>query len=168
LSAEEIEIIHHLSTDSGRLSETWLKGELASSGITEEFYIEIVGVICKVLMIDRFAEALGQPAFPIPEPTPGEPQGYRSPGAKMHVSLVETEDVTPEDGYMYGGESWSAGVVQALSLGPDVMCEYWALGDALYIPNADVFDFHYNGHEITRSQIEVVAARVAALHQCVY
>ena len=171
LSPAEIEIIHRVSTDSGRLSEKWLKGEMEAGAVSEEAYIEIVGIICTVLMIDRFAEALGQPEFPLLEPVPGEPSGYRAPGAKMHdawISLVEPEDVTPEDGNLYDGESWAPGVIKALSLVPDAMRAYWELGDAHYIPHTEVFNLDFDGREIARSQIEVVAARVSAVHQCVY
>ena len=100
------------------MSEKWLKGEIEAGAVSEEAYIEIVGIICTVLMIDRFAEALGQPEFPLLEPVPGEPSGYRAPGAKMHdawISLVEPEDVTPEDGNLYDGESWAASALRMRS-----------------------------------------------------
>ena len=171
LRPAEIEIIHRVSTDSGRLSKKWLRRELDVGAISEESYIEMVSIICMVLMIDRFAEALGQPAFPLLEPVPGEPSGYRAPGAKMHdawVSLVEPEDVTPEDGDLYAGESWAPGVIKALSLVPDAMRAYWELGDANYIPHTEVFNLDFDGREIARTQIEVAAARVSAVHQCVY
>lgn len=171
LSAAEIEIIHRISTDSGRLSEKWLKGEMKTGVVGEEAYIEMISVICMVMMVDRFGEALGQTEFPLPAPVTGEPSGYRAPGAKMHgawISLVEPENVTPEDGILYLSEASEAGVVKALSLVPDAKRAYWDLGDAHYIHHDDVFDFEFDARAITRPQIEVVAARVSAVHQCVY
>ena len=171
LSPAEIEIIHRIATDPGRLSEKWLKGELEAGKISEEAYIEIVTIICKIIMIDRFAEALGELEFPLPAPVPGKPSGYRAPGAKMHdawISLVEPKDAVPGDGNIYVREASAAGVVKALSLVPDAWREYWALGDAHYIHHDDVFDFDLDLRAITRAQIEVVAARVSAIHQCVY
>ena len=171
LNPAEIEIIHRISTDSGRLSETWLKGGMKAGAISEETYIEIIGIIGMVLMVDRFAEALGQAEFPLPEPVAGTPSSYRAPGAKIHdawISLVEPEDVTPADGNLYDGEEQPAGVVKALSLVPDAKRAYWDLGDAHYIPNTDLLKFDLEQREISRAQVEVVAARVAAVHQCVY
>ena len=171
MSPAEIEIIHRIATDSGRLSEKWLKGELEAGKISEEAYIEIVGIICKIIMIDRFAEALGVTEFSLPAPLPGKPSGYRAPGAKMHdawISLVKPNDAVPEDGDIYVSEASAAGVVKALSLVPDAWREYWALGDAHYIHHEDVFNFDLDLRAITRAQIEVVAARVSAIHQCVY
>ncbi len=171
LNAAEIEIIHRISTDPGRLSETWLKRETKAGAVGEEAYIEMISVICMVMVIDRFAEALGQAEFPLPEPVAGEPSGYRAPGAKMHgawISLVEPEDAAPEDGVLYVSEESAAGVVKALTLAPDAKRAYWDLGDAHYIPHDKVFDFDLDARAISRSQIEVVAARVSAVHQCVY
>lgn len=171
LSPAEIEIIHRIATDPGRLREKWLKGEMEAGDISEEAYIEIVTIICKIIMIDRFAESLSESEYSLPAPVPGEPSGYRAPGAKMHdgwISLVEPKDAVPEDGILYVSEASAAGVVKALSLVPDAWREYWALGDAHYIHHEDVFNFDLDLREITRAQIEVVAARVSAVHQCVY
>lgn len=171
LKPAEIEIIHRISTDSGRLSEAWLKGQMKAGAISEESYVEMISIIGKILMIDRFAEALGQAEFPLPEPVAGAPSGYRAPGAKMHdawISLVDPQDVTPGDGNLYDGEEQPAGVVKALSLVPDAKRAYWDLGDAHYIPNTDLLKFDLEQREITRAQVELVAARVAAVHQCVY
>ena len=171
LSPAEIEIIPRVATDPGRLSKKWLKGELEAGKIGEEAYIEFVSIICKIIMIDRFAEALGATEFPLPAPVPGKPSCRRAQGAKMHdawISLVEPKDAVPEDGNIYVSEASAAGVVKALSLVPDAWREYWALGDALYIHHEDVFDFDLDLRAITRAQIEVVAARVSAIHQCVY
>ena len=160
-----------MKTEQKDVVEKWLKGELEAGKISEEAYIEIVTIISKIIIIDRFAEALGVTEFPLPAPMPGKPSGRRAQGAKMHnawISLVEPKDAVPEDGNIYVSEASAAGVVKALSLVPDAWHEYWALGDAHYIHHEDVFDFDLDLRAITRAQIEVVAARVSAIHQCVY
>lgn len=164
-----IEIIHRIATDPGRLSESWLKDELERGGLSDAAYIEMVDVISTVMVIDTFAEALGQPQFPLPEPIAGDPSGYQSKGAKMHdawFAYVEPGDETLEDGEIYPAPP--SGVIKALSIVPDAKRNYWSLIDAHYLDHRHVFEVDFGGRAITRPQIEVVAGRVAAVHQCVY
>lgn len=165
----EVDVVHRIATDPGRLSRAWLERCL-ETGLSEEEYIEIVSVICMVLIVDTFTRALGLPPFPLPEPQDGEPSRYRAPGARMHdawISHLEPQDAVPEDGKVYDGPT-AAAVVTALSLVPDAKRAYWDLADFHYLPNSEIFNFGTEIRAIDRMQIEVIAARVSALHQCVY
>lgn len=115
LSPSEIEIVHRIVTDSGRLSRAWLDGIL-DSGLHDTDYIEIVSVIAITMVMDTFRRALHLPA-----PVGGAPSGYSAPGAKHHdgwIRLVIPEDVVPDDGVVYAGPAVSP-VVKALSLVPE-------------------------------------------------
>jgi hypothetical protein len=61
-------------------------------------------------------------------------------------------------GYIYRG----------LSLVPQSLRDYWALATTHYLPGHYVYRFESSIRAITRPQMELIAARVSALHQCVY
>ena len=169
LSDAEVDAVHRIVTDSGRLGRDWVEG-LFAAGLDDREYIEILSVICVVMVTDTFRRALGLPAFDLPKPVAGTPSGYSAPGAAMHdgwIRLVLPEDVVPEDGAVYGGPLVSP-VVKALSLVPDAKRHYWDLGEAMYLPNAEMPNFATTVRAIDRMQMEIIATRVSALHQCVY
>ena len=168
LSAAEVELIHRLTTDPGRLGRTWTEGILAA-GVSEEVYVEIVSVVCMAMVIDIFRRSLGLPPFDLPAPVAGAPSGYRAPGARRHdawISLVQPEDAVESDGDLYGGAA--SPVVKALSLVPEAKRDYWDLAEEHYLPGSAMTDFATEIRAIDRMQMELVAGRVSALHQCVY
>ena len=169
LSEAEVELIHRVVGDPGRLSETWVQSVLAR-GLSEGEYVEIVGIIAMVMMMDAFMQGLGLPERALPAPTGGEPTQYRPAGAKKKAAwlpLVEPEDATQADGPMY--PSPKAGYIyRALSLVPQSLRDYWTLANCHYIPGPYVYQFDKSIRAITRPQTEIMAARVSAMHQCVY
>jgi alkylhydroperoxidase family enzyme len=169
LGETEVELIHRVVADPGRLSETWVQSVLAR-GLSEGEYVEIVGIIAMVMMMDAFTQGLGLPERPLPAPLRGEPTRYRPAGAKKKAAwlpLVEPEDATEADGPMY--PSPKAGYIyRALSLVPQSLRDYWALANCHYIPGPYVYQFDKSIRAITRPQTEIMAARVSAMHQCVY
>ncbi len=169
LDDTEVDAIHRIVTDSGRLSREWVDG-LFADGLDDREYIEIVSVICVVMVSDAFRRALDLPPFGLPEPVVGAPSGYSAPGAKDHdgwIRLVVPEDVVPGDGKLYGG-TMVAPVVKALSLVPDAKRHYWEMAETLYLPGEQMPNFATEVRAIDRMQMEIIATRVSALHQCVY
>jgi hypothetical protein len=169
LSAPEIELVHRLVNDPGRLSESWAQSVLAK-GLGEGEYVEIVGIVAMVMILDTFNRALGLPLQPLPAPVAGEPSRYRPSGAKKQAAwlpLVEPQDATEADGPMY--PSPRAGYIyRGLSLVPQSLRDYWSLANAHYLPGQVVYQFDKTIRAISRPQIEVLASRVSALHQCAY
>src|SRR4051812_4474288 len=51
VEAAELELIHRVVNDPGRLSESWSQSVLAQ-GLSEGEYVEIVGIIAMVMMMD--------------------------------------------------------------------------------------------------------------------
>ena len=169
LGPAEVELVHRVVNDPGRLSEAWSQSVLAR-GLSEGEYIEIVGLIAMAMMMDTCHRALGLPERPLPAPVAGEPSRYRPAGAKKKAAwlpLVEPEDATEADGPMY--PSPKAGYIyRGLSLVPQSLRDYWALANEHYMPGPYVYQFDKSIRAISRPQTEILAARVSAMHQCVY
>ncbi|MSQ21249.1 MAG: hypothetical protein EXR39_17320 [Betaproteobacteria bacterium] len=169
LSAPEIELIHRTVTDPGRLSEKWSQSVL-DAGLTDGEYVEIVGLIAMVMMLDTCTMGLGIPDQPLPLPIAGEPARYRPPGARKNAAwlpIVEPADAIDEDGPMY--PSPKAGYIyRGLSMVPQSLRDYWAMANCHYLPGQYVYQFDRSIRAISRPQTEIIAARVSALHQCAY
>ncbi len=169
LGPSEVDVVHRIVTDPGRLSRDWLDGML-ESGPGDAEYIEIVSVIAITMVIDTFRRALGLPPFDLPSPIAGAPSGYSAPGAKDRdgwLRLVVPEDVVPSDGTLYDGPLTSP-VVRALSLVPEAKRAYWEMAECHYLPSDQMGNFATEIRAIDRMQMELVAARVSSIHQCVY
>lgn len=169
VGAAEAELVHRVVNDPGRLSESWASGVLAR-GLSDGEYIEIVGVVAMVMMMDTCMRGLGLPLRELPRPQAGEPTRYRPAGARKKaawLALTEPEDATEADGPMY--PSPKAGYIyRALSLVPQSLRDYWALACAHYLPPQYIYRFEQSIRAISRPQTEILAARVSAMHQCVY
>lgn len=169
LGKGEVELIHRVVTDPGRLSEKW-SADVLAMGLSEGEYVEIAGLIAMVMMMDTFTRALGLPDRALPSPKPGEPSRYMPPGAKKKacwLPIVEPEDAVEADGPMY--PSPKAGYIyRGLSMVPQAVHDYWALANVHYLPGQVVYQFDTSIRAISRPQTEIMAARVSALHQCAY
>ncbi len=165
----QVELIHRVVNDPGRLTEKWTNSVLAM-GASEGEYVEIVGIITMVMMMDTCQRALGLPLRALPVPAKGQPTRYRPAGAKKKaawLSLVEPEDAVEADGPMY--PSPKAGYIyRGLSLVPQSLRDYWALANTHYLPGEFVYQFDKSIRAIERPQVEILAARVSSLHQCAY
>jgi len=167
----EIDVIHRIVRDSGRLSENWVRGCLAE-GLSEDEFVEIVSIICIVMVIDAFAFGVGVDPFSLPEPEDGNLTGYSSPGAGDHdawIKYVQPQDAVPEDGDLYE-PPFIPPVIMALSLVPDAKRAYCELAERHYLPTSYIGrpDTDVDIRAINRVQIEIVATRVSSLHQCLY
>lgn len=169
VGAAEVELIHRVASDPGRLSESWA-GSVLARGLPEGEYVEIAGLVAMVMMLDTCTRALGLPDRALPSPVAGEPTRYRPPGARRQAAwlpITEPADVVDADGPMY--PSPKAGYIyRALSSVPQSMRDYWALANAHYLPGAAVYRFDQTVRAISRPQTELLAARVSSLHQCLY
>jgi hypothetical protein len=133
-------------------------------------YVETVGVIAMVMIMDTCHLALGLELRELPAPKRGEPTRYRPPGAKKQAAwlpLVEPGDAVESDGPMY--PSPKAGYIyRGLSLVPQAVRDYWALANVHYLPGEYVYQFGVSIRAIERPQVEVLAGRVSSMHQCAY
>ena len=106
----------------------------------------------------------------MPAPKGGEPTRHRPAGAKKKsawLPLVEPEDATEADGAMYPNPK-AGYIYRGLSLVPQSLRDYWSLANCHYMPGEYVYQFDKSIRAIRRPQVEIIAARVSAMHQCVY
>lgn len=166
-----IDAIHRLVTDASRLTESWLQS-IHAQGVTDDKYIELMGIVVTVVSIDAFHRALGLPIELLPEPEVGEPSGYRPPGATdmgAWVPMVPPTAVTEAEADLYDGNQSTYNFWAAMSLVPDTNRMLKTLRDAQYLPLEELANpIGSGGRAISRSQIEFVAARVSSFNDCFF
>jgi alkylhydroperoxidase family enzyme len=165
-----IEIVHRVCTDPARLTERWYRGALAA-GVSEEQYVETVGIVAQIVAIDTMMRGLDREPPSLPTPQPGAPSHDRPRGAKRGVAWipwVEPEDAEPGTLGHYPTERPAANIQKALSLVPAEAEGFFDLVVHQYLPGPAMRDFAREYRTITHAQIELLAARVSALNQCLY
>lgn len=168
LPANIVEVIHRVVSDPGRLTKQWYEDCLAG-GLTEEEYVEIIGIVCSMVSIDSFAHALGLAPRPLPAPLSGEPTRTRPHNAKpgpAWVPWIGAADAEGDDVARFGPAG--SNVRRALSLVPAEAHGFMAMNEAQYLNGVQMRDFSTDYRAITRAQIELVAGRVSAINQCAY
>ena len=171
LPASMVDEIHRVTTDAARLTQAWHDG-LVADGLSEEAYVEALGVAVLVISIDEFHHAMGLAPEPLPAPTPGEPSRVRPRGVvegEAWVPMVDPaqadDDVRALIPVLPGGRA--PYVVRALSLVPDQVRAWQEVAAAQYLTIEQMRGFE-TGRAIDRSQMELVAGRVSALNECFY
>lgn len=166
-----IEAVHRITTDAGRLTESWFDG-LISNGLTESQYVEIVGIVGTVTSIDTFCRALGVPTESLPKPQDGETTDYRPERLRRGgawLPLLMENDLANSEKDMYGGLKQGANVLRAMSLVPDEVRNLLQISKAMYLDDRDVANFNANGgRAISRDQIETLSSRVSMINECFY
>jgi hypothetical protein len=175
LPAAAVEAIHWIRSDSGRLTERWYR-QVLDDGLDEERYVELVAIAAIVVAVDTFHAAVGAAPPDLPPPLDGEPTRIRPHGARRDVAWMATlapEDRTDEDPDLYREhpgprERYGANIHRALSLVPHAMMQWWDMFECMYLTSPTMRDFGREYRAVTHSQMEMLAARVAALNQCHY
>ena len=154
LSAAAVEVVHRVASDPGRLTRRWADSLLAELG--EEIYTELVGVTATAMVIDTFDLVMGEGLRPLPAPLNGAP------------AQVRPDDVGDVGAWVSQAlQKKLANVSRALSLVPETMALWRALVDRLYSRGQEFLDLEWDRH-LSRPQVELVAARITALNECVY
>ncbi len=169
LPAAVVDLIHRITTDPARLSKAYYDATRAA-GVSDEQYVEAVGVAVALISIDRFYEALGGAVPPLPDPIAGEPD-RRRPAAVVRgdawVPWIDPARLEPENADLFDGLPQAPNVLRALSLVPAEVRGWKSLSDVQYVPTKQMMSFTANG-PLDRSQIELIAARVSAANECFY
>lgn len=179
LPAPAIEAIHRIRTDSGRLSESWIKG-LMAAGLSEGAYVELAGVLIATTVVDSFHRGLGLPLAPLPKPVEGKPSGYIPQGLEYEGAWVRTIPAAAglagadKDVYfpeMTRGTPHVPFVNRGLSQVPEEIRNFARMVKANYIPLGivgDVAKYPQYLRALDTLQTELVASRVSALNGCFY
>jgi len=171
LCAAAVDVAHRVTTDPARLTKDWYD-EILAAGLTPEQYVEIVGTVATVVSIDSFCRGLDVSHHPLPEPEPGEPSRYRPAAARddgAWVPMIPNGKATGAEADLYaeGPGGRTGNVIRALSLVPDEVRALKDLSAAHYLSPRQMMDLGA-GRAISRAQIELIAGRVSALHECFY
>ena len=164
-----VEVVHRLVHDVHRITQTWVQ-DCGLVALDDGEYVETVAVTATVLALDGFAKALGQPLLAIPDAIPGAPSRTRPANAKLQLGWVPTlnpGEHEPGETDPYTAVS-GVHIHQALSLVPDEVVAFFELDAAQYLPDAALRDYGNEYRALTHPQIELLAARVSAINQCVY
>lgn len=170
LDPKVVDAVHRVVTDQTRITQKFITDNVAR-GLSEEQYVELVGIAVTVFSIDEFNRALGLPIEPLPEPKAGSASNYR-PSQAAHgtgfVAMVPVDGATGEE-----ADLWEAGktanVLRALTLVPNAMREWMGVGNQQYLSMEGMTRFgDIPGRSINRMQIEVVAGRVSSINECFY
>ena len=168
LPAAAVDAIHRITTDPGRLTRAWFeKGEAA--GLSDGYYVELVGVVVTVVSIDSFCRGIGVPVHALPEPAPGEPSCRRPPAARQEdawVPMLPVDGAKGDEADLWTGRR-TGNVIRALSLVPDEVRGLKDLSAAHYLSMEQMRNLAA-GRSLDRAQIELVAGRVSALRECFY
>jgi hypothetical protein len=175
LPAPAIEAIHRIRSDPGRIGETWFL-RLRDAGLGEEAYVELVSVVAITVAIDTFRRGAGLAPLPLSAVQTGTPSRHRPVGAKPGLAFVATlapDDRTEDEPDLYQDHPgprrrWGANIQRALSLVPHSMMHWWDLVEELYQSGPQMRDYAVDYRAISHPQIELLAARVAALNRCEY
>jgi hypothetical protein len=165
-----IEAIHRTVTDPARLTEKWLQ-EYVLQDISEDQYVELLGVVSNVVALDIFSDGVGAVPYSLPDPQPGTSSSQRPSGAKLNLAWVSTvapEDAVGDEKDMYPGGWKAPNIRRAMSLVPEESAKFFELCDEHYIPTKWIWDMDKQIRAITNTQIELVASRVSMLNGCFY
>jgi hypothetical protein len=147
-----IEAARLLAANPAAARQAWVE-DLIAGGLDLPCYIELLGVVGRLVAVDTFCEALGLPRPPLPGALPGEPTGQLSNEARPGKGWVP----------MVGGTS----ITQALSLVPSENEELERFHGPMYLRFEEMSD-PYVVRGLTRPQMELVAARTSAVNECFY
>jgi hypothetical protein len=170
LSPVVLDAVHRIITDQTRITQQYVDGN-AQDGLSKPAYVELVGVVVAIFSIDEFHRGMGLPLEELPEASDGEPDNYQPKQAVIGTGFVPM--LSPEGATGQEADLWSPGrtanVVRALSLVPNAVRDWVALGSAQYLSFEGMSNFTQpEGRSINRMQIELVAGRVSAINECFY
>lgn len=144
--------VRRVAAEPWSVRRGWVE-QVAGAQLGYERYVEIVGIVSRVVATDTFIEALGLDLVPLPEPFDGAPTGETAPNARLGAGWVP----------MVGGTS----ITQALSLVPAENAAVERYHGPMYLTFSEMDDPAIT-RALTRPQMELVAARTSAINECFY
>ena len=143
-----------------------------SGGLSDEEYVETVGIVARLTSMDIFARGIGVALRPLPAPRDGAPSRVRPAAAKKEMAWVPTVPNLPEggeDAEKSYGKTYHPYIFRSLSLVPGEMHQHIELENIQYLPMDSILIKDYQHHEdFSRAQTETVAGRVSAINECFY
>ncbi len=153
LPAAAVDTIDRLAGTPATTSRAWIDDVVGQLG--EQAYVEIAGIVARVVAVDTFTRLMGNDPEPFPEPTSGAPQA-ETPPAKARK-----------------GKAWvnMAGFPvppNVLSLVPSEQRATNLTAETLYMTGAQMEEPDIAIDGLHRTQIEAVATTVSHGNECFY
>ena len=149
-----VDAVHRVSVDARRLSRTF--ADSVTDAVGHGPYVEMVGVVACTWLMDVFAWALGVDEPQLPDLRPGRPVGEVPEGTGDVGAWVPQQL-----------EKVRANVTRALSYAPLTNGTWRGLVNEHYSRGEQFEQLVWN-RALSRPQVELVAARTAALNECFY
>ncbi|MBU1228200.1 MAG: hypothetical protein KJ698_13440 [Actinobacteria bacterium] len=146
------EAARRLAASPHGIRRPWVE-DIVGGGLGYAGYVEIVGIVSRVVASDTFTDALGLAGAPLPDPRPGPPSGEIAAVARPGQAWVP----------MVGATS----ITQALSLVPAENAALERYHGPMYLAFEEMADPAIS-RALTRPQMEFVAARTSAVNECFY
>lgn len=141
-----------LAVDAEGITHDLVTG-LVRRGLALESYLEIVGVVARLSNIDWYMRGIGAATPRLPQTDQARPTGNISPRARLTDSWVP----------MLG----NASAPRTLDALPDEGDALRDIHEPMYIDMNSIEDWTLDG-DLTRVQIEYIAARTSYLNECFY
>jgi hypothetical protein len=132
--------------------EAWVARICRAVG--EPPYVELVGVVARVMAMDTFHRLTGAPLAPLPGPRPGQPS-RESPPAAARRNRTWVAMLTPSPPLVLGAVPAAAAAMNELS-------------DVLYMTGKEMGDPDWRRGDLHRTQAELVATTTSHANQCFY
>jgi hypothetical protein len=146
------EAAHWLAMDAEGLRAEYVE-DFEARGLGRLRYLEIVGIVGRLANVDFYVRGLGATELPLPEPSTAAPTGIVDPAAVVTNMWVPTI-----------GQTFAPHVVDALPAEGEAVRD---IHEPMYMQMSDMGDNAYSD-ELTRAQIEYLAARTSYLNECFY
>lgn len=143
---------HWLAVDAEGLTAD-VVADFEARGLDRLRYLEIVGIVGRLSNVDFYVRGLGASELALPVPADGAPTANLHPDAELTNMWVPTI-----------GQSYAPLVLDAL---PDEGEALRDIHEPMYIFMSNIGDGAYRD-ELTKSQIEYLAARTSYLNECFY
>jgi hypothetical protein len=149
--------VYRIARHAASVTEPWYRAQVDS--VVDPFaYVELVGIVSAVAAVHGFHRAAGtqRPPLPIPDDAPAH---GRHPVVEP-ATLNWVPVAVPADQV--------AAVVQGLSAAPAEWDNVKRLAAAQYIPVDEMSELGWTRGTLTRSEMELLAARLSAARQCFF
>lgn len=136
----------------GTLSEAWVNDMTGALG--ELRYIELVGIVARVIAVDTFCRLTGRFPAELPSSRPGEPS-REPPPANLRRERTWVSMAMPAPPYVLGAVPAAEAAMNDLT-------------HRLYMDDAQMGDPDLRRGDLHRTQMELVAAAVSHTNECFY
>lgn len=146
---------------------------VTSQGVTPGAYIEIVGVVSRLVNLDIFSRGIGLSPRPLdPVEDEGTPD-FALPDEAVDEGFFVNSVPSPPAGGSLGeslyGKNPAGNILRSLSLVPAEARRVINLIGNQYYSSEQLMDFSASSsHALSRAQVEVVASKVSEHNRCFY